>query len=120
MTITIRLAQRTSLSRPSGVIRPRLERPAPRVAPPGHALQDRGKMTSVDLQPSLQGDLVTLRPLRGEDFEPLFAVASDPLIWEQHPSRDRYRREVFAGYFDSAMESGGALLVSDARTLEAI
>ena len=48
-----------------------------------------------DLQPSLQGDLLELRPLRPDDFRELYAVAADPLIWEQHPSSDRYQEEVF-------------------------
>lgn len=66
-----------------------------------------------DLQPTLRGDLVELRPLRAEDFDPLYAVASDPLIWEQHPERERYREEVFRQFFSEAMESGGAFLVLD-------
>ena len=55
--------------------------------------------------------MLELRPLRREDFDALFAAASDPLIWEQHPERDRYTREVFQRYFDGAMKSGGALAV---------
>ncbi len=35
-------------------------------------------------QPVLEGEHVRLRPLRPDDWEALFAVASDPLIWEQH------------------------------------
>jgi len=66
-----------------------------------------------DLQPSIQNDVIRLEPLQAGDFEALHAVASDPLIWEQHPSPDRYKREVFAGYFKSGIESGGALRVID-------
>jgi RimJ/RimL family protein N-acetyltransferase len=66
-----------------------------------------------DLQPHLQGDLVELRPLRADDFPALYAVASDPLIWEQHPSRDRYKEEVFTAFFREALESRGALIVID-------
>ena len=69
-----------------------------------------------NLQPSLENQCIRLRPLRPEDFEPLYAVASDRLIWEQHPNPDRYQREVFANYFKGAMESGGAFLVTDARS----
>ena len=46
-----------------------------------------------------------------DDFEALFAAASDPLIWEQHPETDRYKREVFRRFFDSAIESRGAFVV---------
>lgn len=66
-----------------------------------------------DLQPTLRGNLVELRPLRASDFDALYAVASDPLIWEQHPERDRYREEVFRRFFSEAMESGGAFLILD-------
>ncbi|HEY1304167.1 MAG TPA: GNAT family N-acetyltransferase [Vicinamibacterales bacterium] len=66
-----------------------------------------------ELQPMLTGDLVELRPLREEDFEALFDVASDPLIWEQHPEPDRCTEPVFRRFFRGAMESGGAFLVLD-------
>ena len=66
-----------------------------------------------DLQPLLQGERLELRPLRAEDFAALYAVASDPLVWEQHPARDRHTREVFFTFFREAMESGGALAAID-------
>jgi RimJ/RimL family protein N-acetyltransferase len=69
-----------------------------------------------ELQPTLAGDLVELRPLRPDDFEALYAVASDPLIWAQHPEHDRYKRDVFQRYFDGAIESGGAFVVVDRAT----
>src|SRR6266699_3014551 len=68
-----------------------------------------------DFQPVLKGKLLELRPLRAEDFDALFAVAADPLIWEQHPARDRYQPEVFRAFFDEAMASGGALIAIDWR-----
>jgi len=68
---------------------------------------------SFDLQPVLQGELLGLRPIRPEDFYDLYAVASDPLIWEQHPVKDRYKEEVFKRFFREALESGGALIAID-------
>src|SRR6266513_4621322 len=70
---------------------------------------------SFDLQPVLKGELLGLRPLRPEDFHDLYAVASDPLIWEQHPIKDRYKEEVFKGFFREALESGGALIAIDSK-----
>jgi N-acetyltransferase len=61
----------------------------------------------------LKGELLELRPLRADDFDDLFAVARDPLIWEQHPSSDRYKIEVFKEFFRLALESGGALIAID-------
>ena len=68
------------------------------------------------LQPTLQGRLLELRPLQLDDFEALFAAASDPLIWEQHPDSGRYKREVFQKFFDSAIESGGAFAIIERAT----
>jgi len=70
---------------------------------------------SFDLQPTLKGKLLELRPLRPGDFKDLYAVASDPLIWEQHPVKDRYKEEVFEPFFREALESGGALVAIDFR-----
>jgi N-acetyltransferase len=69
-----------------------------------------------DLQPTLVGELLELRPLKPEDFDALFRAASDPLIWKQHPESDRYTREVFQIYFDGALESGGAFAIIDRKT----
>jgi RimJ/RimL family protein N-acetyltransferase len=51
--------------------------------------------------------------LREDDFDALYDVASDPLVWEQHPNADRWQRPVFEGFFREAMESRGALIVID-------
>lgn len=71
-----------------------------------------------DLQPTLRGEILTLRPLAEGDFESLYAVASDPLIWEQHPEPERCQRPVFERWFSVAMASGGTLVALDARTGE--
>lgn len=68
-----------------------------------------------ELQPTLTGTLVELRPLRHDDFVNLYQAGSDPLIWEQHPESERYQENVFREYFRTAMESGGAFLVLDAK-----
>jgi RimJ/RimL family protein N-acetyltransferase len=70
---------------------------------------------SFDLQPVLTGTLLELRPLRDDDFAALYAVASDPLIWELHPNRDRCQPDVFREFFREGMQSGGALIALDAR-----
>ncbi len=72
----------------------------------------------MNIQPTLENDFVRLIPLVENDFEPLFAVASDPEIWEQHPNKDRYKREVFENFFQGAMESGGAFKIIDKNTGE--
>ncbi|MGC1520368.1 MAG: GNAT family N-acetyltransferase [Steroidobacteraceae bacterium] len=66
-----------------------------------------------ELQPRIENRWVKLEPLGAADFGALYSVASDPLIWEQHPNQNRYQRDVFAVYFQGAIESGGALRVID-------
>src|SRR5438128_87190 len=75
---------------------------------------------SFDLQPNLKGELIELRPLTPEDWDDLFAVASDPHICEQHPESDRYKEDVFRVFFREALESGGAFVVIDAKTQQII
>lgn len=74
----------------------------------------------LDRQPVLEGERVLLRPLRADDWDALFAVASDPLIWEQHPAHDRWQEPVFRAFFDDAMANGGALLAIDRADGEVI
>lgn len=72
-------------------------------------------LTTPDLQPTLTGSRITLRPLRVEDFSALHAAASDPLIWQQHPKHDRWQVQVFREYFDGAIASRGAFAVIDRK-----
>jgi RimJ/RimL family protein N-acetyltransferase len=69
-----------------------------------------------DLQPTLEDELIILRPLEMSDFEALYGAASDQLIWEQHPANDRWQRDVFEVFFRGAMDSGGAFAVIDKKS----
>ena len=55
----------------------------------------------MDLQPTLENDLVLLRPLNHNDLEDLYEVAKDPLIWEQHHS-NRFDRHEFDLFFKNS------------------
>jgi len=75
----------------------------------------------MNLQPThLKNDLVWLEPLKQAHFEELYLVASDPLIWEQHPNPDRYKLDAFTNYFKGAMESGGAFIIRDTLSGKAL
>lgn len=78
------------------------------------------KMPLLELQPSLENEFIKIQPLKTGDFEALYSVARDPLIWEQHPNPDRYKQEVFENFFKGAMESGGAFLVFDKQSNKVI
>ncbi len=69
-----------------------------------------------DPQPNLASALVRIRPLRADDHDALFAVASDPLIWEQHPAKERAEEAGFRAFFAESLATGGALVVHDAAT----
>ncbi|KFF74899.1 acetyltransferase [Chryseobacterium sp. P1-3] len=68
------------------------------------------------VQPVLENEELQLIPLQQGDFESLYEVASDPEVWEQHPNKDRYKREVFTNFFQGAMESKGAFKIIEKAT----
>lgn len=68
---------------------------------------------SFNAQTILENENVILYPLQAEDFEDLYAVASDPKIWEQHPNKDRWKREIFLTFFEGAIQSKGAYKIVD-------
>lgn len=70
----------------------------------------------VKLQPTLENDLAKLIPLQENDFEDLYQVAADSKIWEQHPNKDRWKREVFKNYFDGAIKSKGAFKIIEKKS----
>ncbi|PZR08732.1 MAG: N-acetyltransferase [Flavobacterium psychrophilum] len=67
----------------------------------------------INIQPVLENEQIILYPLQENDFEDLYVVASDPKIWEQHPNKDRWQREVFRTFFEGAMQSKGAFKITD-------
>jgi RimJ/RimL family protein N-acetyltransferase len=71
---------------------------------------------SINLQPVLENQTIQLSPLDGKDFDLLYAVAADPAIWQQHPNKDRWKKEVFQTFFEGAIQSGGAFRVIDKIT----
>jgi RimJ/RimL family protein N-acetyltransferase len=70
----------------------------------------------IDLQPILENEKAILYPLRATDFDDLYQVASDPGIWEQHPNKDRWKKEVFRIFFQGALQSEGAFKIVDKHT----
>jgi N-acetyltransferase len=78
-------------------------------------VKPKPKMT-INIQPILETEKVMLYPLEEQDFEHLYHAASDPKVWEQHPNKDRWKREVFKTFFVGAMESKGAFKIIDKAT----
>ena len=73
-----------------------------------------------NLQPILENNLVILKPLSENDFEELYSAASDPKVWEQHPNKNRWQREVFQTFFDGAIQSKGTFKIIDKQTNQVI
>lgn len=67
----------------------------------------------MDRQPVLESERLLLRPLEEGDWDALYAIASDPQVWEQHPMHDRWREDVFRIFFNDALAKRGALVVID-------
>ncbi|NND76612.1 MAG: GNAT family N-acetyltransferase [Flavobacteriales bacterium] len=74
---------------------------------------------TINIQPTLENELVLLRPLTKADKEDMYAAANDPLIWDQHPMK-RNKREVFDPFFEESLASGGAMLVIDKQSKKVI
>jgi RimJ/RimL family protein N-acetyltransferase len=72
------------------------------------------------VQPVLENEEFQLIPLQQGDFESLYEVASDPKVWEQHPNKDRYKKEVFENFFTGAIESKGAFKIMEKATGEVL
>lgn len=72
------------------------------------------------VQSVLENEDYQLIPLQQGDFESLYEVASDPRVWEQHPNKNRYKREVFESFFKGAMESKGAFKIVEKATGEVL
>jgi N-acetyltransferase len=71
---------------------------------------------SFNFQPTLAGNLITMRPYTNSDFETLYAVASDPLIWEVHPVPERSERRYFQANVDDALADKGGLVAIEQAT----
>lgn len=67
----------------------------------------------MDLQPTLEGERLLLRPLREADREALYEVARDPLLWVDHPDSGRWREPAFNAHFATLLDRGGSLAVTE-------
>lgn len=67
-------------------------------------------------QPTLASENVLLRPLAEDDFDALFAISSDKLVWAMHPAHDRWKEPVFREFFEAALHHKGAIVMIDRGT----
>lgn len=67
----------------------------------------------MDRQPTLEGERLLLRPLQPDDWDALWAIASDRELWAVHPANDRWQEPVFREFFADALAQRGALAIVD-------
>jgi RimJ/RimL family protein N-acetyltransferase len=70
-------------------------------------------MPTPDLQPTLIGPRMIVRPIAPTDWDEMFAAAADPKVWALHPVPERYKAEVFREFFDGALKSEAAFSFVD-------
>ena len=73
-----------------------------------------------ELQPKLENDHFILRPAIEEDLEPLFKVAANPKLWDQHPAKERATLPGFTKFFYEGLEGKGMLVLIDKSNNEII
>lgn len=72
-----------------------------------------------NLQPNqLSNEIVELKPLEKQSLDALYSIASDPLIWEMHPSPNRYKKLEFEQFYEDAVVSRSAFLIYERATRE--
>ena len=65
----------------------------------------------------LQTERFFLEPLTPKDFNALYAVASDPLLWDQHPEADRWKRSKFQHFFQDGLTNDlGCFVIKEKRS----
>lgn len=63
----------------------------------------------------------TLEGVAESDFESLYTVASDPLIWEQHPESNRWQRDIFRAFFSHGLANDlGCFVIRERITQEVV
>ena len=78
--------------------------------------------SSVNLFPEpIHTQSFSLEGVAESDFESLYAVASDPLIWEQHPESNRWQRDVFSEFFANGLANDlGCFVIRERLTQEVV
>jgi RimJ/RimL family protein N-acetyltransferase len=57
------------------------------------------------LKSRLETQNFTLIQTEPTHFDDLYQVAGDPLVWQQHPEQDRWKREKFTVFFNAGMNN---------------
>lgn len=59
----------------------------------------------VDFKTNLESAAYSLVQTDESHFDALYTIANDPLLWAQHPNSDRWQRDVFVDFFQTALKN---------------
>ena len=59
----------------------------------------------VNFKLQLENESFSLIQTKTSHFEKLYSVAGNPVIWEQHPENDRWKREKFKIFFNNGIKN---------------
>ena len=70
----------------------------------------------VEFKITLENNYVRLVQTSEHHFQELYQVGSNPVIWEQHPNQDRWKKNNFRKYFDYGINnSEGCFTIIDKK-----
>ena len=68
----------------------------------------------IDFKLNFETESFSLIQTEDSHFEELYLVAGNPIIWEQHPEKDRWKKEIFSNFFQIAIQNElGCLTIID-------
>ena len=59
----------------------------------------------IDFKLKLETESFSLIQTKDSHFDELYLVASNPIIWEQHPENDRWKKDIFSNFFQTAIQN---------------
>ena len=63
---------------------------------------------------NFENDSISLLQIKEKDFEELYLVASNPVVWKQHPDKNRWQKKNFSNFFKKGIQNEfGFLLILD-------
>jgi RimJ/RimL family protein N-acetyltransferase len=70
----------------------------------------------IEFKITLENNYVRLVQTSEDHFQELYQIGSNPVIWEQHPNQDRWKKNNFRKYFDGGINnSEGCFTIIDKK-----
>lgn len=73
-------------------------------------------MFLIEFKITLENNYVRLVQTSEDHFQELYQIGSNPVIWEQHPNQDRWKKNNFRKYFEGGLNnSEGCFTIIDKK-----